>query len=65
MSSVRQTYEVLRRFSTYLAGLVTPPRRAAELTGAQLDGYLLGRRHLRTLDREANLLSHTLRAVGG
>ncbi len=65
MSSVRATYDVLRRFSTYLAGLVTPPSRAAELTAAQLDGYLLGRRHLRTLDREANLLSHTLRAVEG
>jgi len=59
------TYYLLRRFSTYLAGLARPPAGPAELVSAHLDGYLLTRRKLRTLDRETNLLTHTLRAVEG
>lgn len=63
--SAYKTFRTLRRFADYLAGLLSPPTTAAELTPAHLDGWFLPRQqHVGGTIQLAELKT-TLRKVGG
>jgi hypothetical protein len=63
LPSVRESYYALARFARLSATLPDPPRRAADITVALVDRYILTRRTTRYWSREAGTLRGVLLAI--
>jgi hypothetical protein len=65
VQSADKTWRILRTFSNYLAGLVSPPTSPAELTRAHLDGWYLVRRDHVGVNLQLSELKQVLRKLNG